>query len=536
MKTNLTAQMKKLHYTLLLLVLTSILYSCKAQKSDVQEYVISTKKTYQTIDNFGASDAWTTQFIGKWPKDKTDQITNWLFSTQSDEQGNPLGIGLSLWRFNIGSGSSEQGRNSKINDPWRRSELLVNTDGTFNNEKQLGQRYFLKRAEELGVKQFLGFVNSPPVYLTINGLGTNLGRGGTFNMKPENYSNYSKFLANVIEGLAKYDGVQLSYLSPFNEPDGHWNWDGTGQEGTAATKYEIAAVTRNISKEFAKRKLGTQIVIPESSDYHCMYKQHHLTDLARSYQNQSYFNTDSVASYVGNLYGVPKMLAAHSYWTTTPLSELKESRIQMQKTLAQQNIKFWETEYCIMSNDQEIGAGGGRDLTMKTALYVARIIHHDLVYANASAWQWWMAVSKYDYKDGLVYVNVDDDNLDGTITDSKLMWTLGNFSRFIRPGAIRIDIAEKEMTNTIEENSATNPTELMLSAYKNEDKSIIVVAINYSNEAKTIQLKIDEPNLKSWIPYLTNDVQENNLNLQKKQLANNALLIPAKSVITFVSE
>ena len=33
-----------------------------------------------------------------------------------------------------------------------------------------------------------------------------------------------------------------------------------------------------------------------------------------------------------------------------------------------------------MGNDEEIGGGGGFDHTMKTALYVARIIHHDIVY------------------------------------------------------------------------------------------------------------------------------------------------------------
>ena len=38
---------------------------------------------------------------------------------------------------------------------------------------------------------------------------------------------------------------------------------------------------------------------------------------------------------------------------------------------------------------------------MKTALYVARIIHHDIVYAGAKSWQWWRAIGG-DYKDGLI--------------------------------------------------------------------------------------------------------------------------------------
>lgn len=68
-----------------------------------------------------------------------------------------------------------------------------------------------------------------------------------------------------------------------------------------------------------------------------------------------------------------------------------------------------------MGNDEEIGGGNGYDRTMKTALYVARIIHHDIVYARAESWQWWRAIGG-DYKDGLIHEYTTDDNfLDGTI-------------------------------------------------------------------------------------------------------------------------
>src|SRR6187551_3750191 len=62
----------------------------------------------QVIRNFGASDAWTCQFVGLWPDDKRNQIADWLFSKEVDGNGTPRGIGLSLWRFNIGAGSASQ--------------------------------------------------------------------------------------------------------------------------------------------------------------------------------------------------------------------------------------------------------------------------------------------------------------------------------------------------------------------------------------------------------------------------------------------
>lgn len=53
--------------------------------------------TFQTIDNFTASDAWSGNFVGKyWGKDQKEQIARWLFSHETDEAGNPKGIALSM--------------------------------------------------------------------------------------------------------------------------------------------------------------------------------------------------------------------------------------------------------------------------------------------------------------------------------------------------------------------------------------------------------------------------------------------------------
>jgi hypothetical protein len=71
--------------------------------------------------------------------------------------GQPKGIGLSLWRFNIGAGTAEQGAASGIKDEWRRAESFLNNDGTYNWDKQAGQVWFLKAAKERGVNEFLAF-------------------------------------------------------------------------------------------------------------------------------------------------------------------------------------------------------------------------------------------------------------------------------------------------------------------------------------------------------------------------------------------
>ena len=176
----------------------------------------------------------------------------------------------------------------------------------------------------------------------------------------------------MIKGVEKKDGIKFDYLSPFNEPDGHWNWIGPKQEGTPATKKEIARAVRLISKEFVKEGIDTEITICEASDYRCMFSTH-MTNHERGYEIQSFFCPDSVDTYLGNTPNVPHLIAGHSYWTNTPLESLRDYRRQLRDTLDKYKVDFWQTETCIMGNDEEIGGGGGFDHTMKTALYVATV-------------------------------------------------------------------------------------------------------------------------------------------------------------------
>ncbi len=497
-------------------------------------YTIQSSAPQQTMECFGASDAWSMLRLGLWPQEKQEQVADWLFSTENDTNGQPKGIGLSLWRFNVGAGSIEQGDSSQIN-PGTRTECFLKADGTYDWNKQQGQRNFLKLAKERGVNRFLAFLNSPPVYFTQNGLATNTGRGGTFNLKPDCYEDFAVFLANVIEGVEKHDGIKFNYLCPVNEPDGHWNWLGPKQEGTPATNREIARAVKRISKEFVQRGIDTQILINESSDYRCMFGVH-MTDWQRGHHIQSFFNPDSTETYLGDTPNVPRMIVGHSYWTNTPLDNLRNYRVQLKDSLNKYKVKFWQSETCIMGNDEEIGGGGGYDFTMKTALYVARIIHHDIVYAGAQSWQWWRAVGG-DYKDGLIREYTEEGALDGKVADSKLMWALGNYSRFIRPGAVRYTVSAVDENGTEIPEGDTDPKGLMCSAYQNKNGQWVTVIINYAEENKRIKLKFSETNkVTEWKIFRTSDKNDEHISpigiIQTESLTD----IPARSIVTFISQ
>ena len=254
-----------------------------------------------------------------------------------------------------------------------------------------------------------------------------------------------------------------------------------------------------------------------------------MTDSRRGYEIQSFFTRDSVDTYIGDVPNVPRLIAGHTYWTTTPLEMLRDMRVALRDTLRSRGVDFWQTEYCIMGNDEEIGGGGGYDFTMRTALYVARIIHHDLVFADARAWQWWRAVGE-DYKDGLLREYHDEGAAPSTwrVKDSKLLWTMGNFSRFIRPGACRVDVACDGMVD------ATDPTGLMASAYENADGSRVIVVINYGDEPSEVSPEWGRRT--RWQAYRTSDAEGENLKPVGETRGRAAIVIPARSVVTLVGK
>src|SRR5215217_2919515 len=161
---------------------------------------IDAKKTAQRIENFGAAGAWFSEGIGKnWPTENREKMAEWLFSKEIDKSGNPKGIGLSAWRFNIGGGTAEQGDSSGINDFRKRVESFLNPDGTYDWTKQAGYLWFTKKAKEYGVENLIAFSNTPPVQFTKNGLGYKTEKDYLNNLKSDKYEAYATFLATVLK-------------------------------------------------------------------------------------------------------------------------------------------------------------------------------------------------------------------------------------------------------------------------------------------------------------------------------------------------
>src|SRR5699024_3017621 len=193
----------------------------------------------------------------------------------------------------------------------------------------------------------------------------------------------------------------------------------------------------------------------------------------------------------------------HSYWT----SQFAKEDFSLWYEQNNLDVELKMTEWTEMVN--------GRDYTMDSALNLANQIYEDMTILDVSVWQYWIAVSTYDYRDGLIYVELDTQE----ITIPKRLWVMGNFSKFVRPGYRRIE-------------SHTDDNEINTLSYVgiNEEgkEEIITILINNSNEEK--QLKMDIENSTILTAYVTDEEND----LSKYEYAADNILVPSRSIVTLV--
>lgn len=482
---------------------------------EVRQIEVDINTKYQVIDNFAASDCWSFQKIGAWVPAQKEKVADLLFSQDK-------GIGLSAWRFNIGGGLNF----TSINSPWRTVETFEVSQGQYDWSRQQEERWFLQAAKERGVDQFIAFVNSPPARMTRNGL-TNCSSGvGSTNLKEGYEEQYATYLADILKQFRDEWGIAFNYISPVNEPQ--WEWNSTSQEGNRAANADIKRIVSALHAELQRQDLSSAISLTESGDLESWYRSKNA--ISDTY-GQLYGN------YLQNLIKDPDIenkiarhLAGHSYWSDRVSNQLVQHRqilAGFMEPFFNEGWKYWMTEYAVLDGPQGQG-GQGRDLSINTALDVLRVLHYDLTLLNASAWQWWTAISPEDFKDGLLYTDYRDNPQSQTIIESKLLWAFGNFSRFIRPGSVRLKLT-----------GADDKFALLGTAFLNaEANKLILVFINMSNTPHTLKINVTgfpaTAKLTKYTLFVTSDNSADNLKEYGPLNAQDGVSIAAQSVVTLV--
>lgn len=412
---------------------------------------INPKKEYQLFEGFGASGAWWAQSVGKWESVdgetgllKKDRISQLLFSKAD-------GIGLRTYRYNLGAGLTDSTK-GEYSDSERRAESFDDGKGGIDFTKDSAAVYMMKRAVKNGADEVIFFVNSPLESLTKNGMG-HLGKKEIMreNLSPKNYSAFAKYCLDCCAHFIA-EGVPIRYISPVNEP--FWIWNG-GQEGCHYSPRSASRVLLEFAKQMYKRSDlgGLKISGAENGD---------IRWFNRSY-TRNLLKYPLVRKYVDSI-------DVHSYFLHFPLPFLN-NRIAFLKRFKKYadrkypNFSIKMSEWCHMK--------GGRDEGIGSALVTANTIFEDLTLMNATSWQHWIACSKYDYCDGLIYVNSDDESFSLT----KRYYVTGNFSKYIPFESKRIEVK-------------CDDAEINAVAFAKSGK-IIVILINNSNSEKSLAAECD---------------------------------------------
>lgn len=187
----------------------------------------------QTFNGIGGSGAWWPNDLWHFPEATRQNLASLLFSQS--------GLGLSSYRYNIGAGGVN------VSNPTRAPETFFVRNGVYNFDADQQGRYFLNEAAKRGVSSLTAFANSAPPSLTSGGASCNgrfvsgtyldmfwffsgIGFDNSCSRVSGNGDAYGTFLADVISHFHS-QGVNISLISPMNEPDSNFGPSPCGQEG-----------------------------------------------------------------------------------------------------------------------------------------------------------------------------------------------------------------------------------------------------------------------------------------------------------------
>jgi glucuronoarabinoxylan endo-1,4-beta-xylanase len=286
-----------------------------------------------------------------------------------------------------------------------------------------------KRAVALGATVFASPWN-PPSSMT-----ETFTRNGVANqkrLKTSSYADYAQHLNDFVTYM-KNNGIDLYAISVQNEPDYATDW-------TWWTPQEMLNFMKNNAGS-----INCRVIAPESFQYLKNMSDPILNDA------QALANMD--------------ILGTHTYGT--PVSNFPYPLFKQKGA----GKELWMTEVYVPNSDANSADN------WPEALQVGYHIHNAMVEAEFQAYVWWTIRRSYGPM-----------KEDGNV--SKRGYMMAHFSKFVRPGYVRVDATK-------------NPTtDVYVSAYKKGD-DVVIVAVNNSTSSKTITLSIPGTKVVTWEKYIT---------------------------------
>jgi glucuronoarabinoxylan endo-1,4-beta-xylanase len=327
----------------------------------------------------------------------------------------------------------------------------------------------VKEANKYGVK-VLACPWSPPAALKSNKSDI----GGY--LLPENYKAFKDYINEFLAYMTA-NGAKIDVVSIQNEPDIKVSYESCDYTATDFINFF------NAPGEI----VGAKVAAPESFNF-----SQTLTN--------SILSNDLAASKIS-------IVAGHTYGGGTAKFPLAE----------QKNKEIWMTEYFL---NLETGTSGSAawstySESSKWNESIKMLVGiNDAMTSNWNAYIWWYLKRYYSFiGDG------EQGTVNGEVLKRGVAYS--HFSKFVRPGAVRID-AVKPTTST-----------LKITAYKKDNQTQIIIINTEINPIKDVKLSGLKPiSATSYTSTLSESLVK-----KEQNIINNAIsidVVPAKSVITIL--
>ena len=436
---------------------------------------IDTAHRYQRIDGFGISQAFGTanqiRKLGDVPA--RQQALDLLFSPTT-------GAGFSILRNLIPSDASHT---MEPTAPATQADTPTYVwDGT-DDATDWGQLWLSKQAKTYGVSTFYNNAWSAPGFMKTNGTDGNggmlCGTPGATCASGDWRQAYANYLVQHAKNWASV-GLTPAALGFVNEP----NYV-VGYASMQFDPAQAADFAKVLGPTLGASGLRTRITCCDTMGWNQL----------PNYTSAILADADAKRA-VG-------MFTSHGY-SSAPNA-----------TVDTEGKPVWLTEW---ANGQGAYNTAWDDGSNQSGFAWAQNIFNGMTKANLNAFLYWYGVSTSTGSNAALV------QLSGTtLIPAKRYYSVVNFSRFVRPGAVRV--------------AADSPdTDVQVAAFRNADGTLVVVALNSATTDRPISYSLRGAVRRgSAIPYLTNDT--NDVAAQAVLPLSRggfATTVPARSLVTYV--
>ena len=431
---------------------------------------------YQRIAGFGSSEAFgQASIIEDAPAAVQQQVLNLLYSPAT-------GAGLTILRNEVGA---DPGSTIEPTAPASPSAppTYVSLQSIGNDMGQLWLSQTIKA--DYGVRDIFADAWTAPAYMKTNGSTSNggalCGVPGATCASGDWRGAYASFLVHYARDYAQA-GVPLSYIGFENEAN-----LAPGYDGMLMSPAQTADFADVLGPALARSGLPTRLecCATEGWDYAAQYA--------------AAIEADPEAS------AFVRLFTSHGY-TEAPASPLPGWYKPV-----------WETEWSTFQSWDPAWDDG----TTASGLSWAQNLYTGLTQANLGAFLYWWGTSAPTFNgdnESLVQIN------GSTVSASGRLWAFANYSRFVRPGAVRIGATSADGN-------------LEVTAFRNLNGSVAIVALNAGTGPDMVSFALRHLGIASGArarPFLT-DASSDTAAQASIPVQGGTLTatLPARSLVTF---